>query len=232
MAGYLSQDPMMLHEIREGIDQHAATCTGMMEMELTKDNRTDAKLFNFRAIYANPETSWYGYFMDNKMPNFSKDKWKDIVKGFFEKYAGLATWHQQIIDEVRKTGMYKGPTGRIWKFNKYPQKGGYLDYDVGQIRNYMVQGTSGDIIKLAMVVANKKRLATGLIESKQVITVHDSYIWDTPEHEAKELAKIIIEVFREIPELCQKYFGFRINCPITGEADLGLSWGDMKGLNI
>lgn len=226
-AAYLSGDQMMKYEIINKIDQHAATCVDMMEMELTKYHRFLAKTANFRMIYANPETSWYGYYMDNNMPDFTKERWKEIVKAFFLKYHGLATWHDKIIDEVYLTGMYTGPTGRFWNFQKFLNKG-VLDYSVGQIRNYMVQGTAGDVIKVAAVVANKRRKAAGLLRSKIVNTVHDSIIWDTPEEEAHELARITIDVFNEIPDLCEKAFGFRFDIPIDGEAELGPTWGELK----
>jgi DNA polymerase-1 len=222
----------MMHEIRNKIDQHAATCTDIMELELTKPNRTKAKNCNFRMIYANPETSWYGYFMDNNMPDFTKDKWKEIVSGFFKKYHGLAKWHETIIEEVYRTGMYTGPTGRYWKFQKFQQNDMSWDYSVGQIRNYMVQGTAGDVIKVALVIANKRRKKAGLLLSKCVMCVHDSIIWDCPEEEAEELAKINIEVFNEIPEICERTFGFKMEIPIDGEADLGISWGEVAPLAI
>lgn len=225
-AAYLANDPVMKHEIRNKIDQHAATCTGMMELELNTENRNNAKTFNFRAIYANPETSWYGYFMDTNMPDFSKDKWKGIVEGFFVKYHGLAAWHDKIINEVSANGEYTGPTGRYWKFSKTLNKGAW-DYSVGQIRNYMVQGTAGDIIKVAAVIINKRRKAAGLTRSKMVMCVHDSIIWDAHPDEYRELAKINLEVFNEIPVICEKAFGFRIDIPIDGEAEAGITWGDV-----
>ena len=222
----------MLYEIANKVDQHAATCVDIMEMELTKPNRNLAKGCNFRMIYANPETSWYGYYMDGKMPPFSQNKWKGIVKGFFEKYHGLAVWHEKIIQDVYRDGYYVGPTGRRWDFQKLAQKDRSFDYSVGQIRNYMVQGTSGDIIKLALVIINKRRKKLGLTRSKLVMCVHDSLIWDTPEGEYEALARLNIEVFREIPALCKKYFNFDIPCPIDGEADAGHTWGDMVNIAI
>lgn len=222
----------MLEEIRSGVDQHAATCTSpdMMDLPLTKENRSDAKIFNFRAIYCDPRTAPYAYYMDTKMPSFSKKRWEEIVTGFFTKYNGLGDWHGDIINTVRKTGELRGPTGRLWKFNKQLKKGGYYDYSVAQIRNYPVQGTAGDLIKLALVYINKRRLKQGLVKSKLCMSVHDSIIWDSPEEEVEQLARINIETFREIPELAKKHFGFDINVPITGEAEAGPSWGNMRGI--
>ena len=234
ICAVLSQDPIMLEEIRSGIDQHAATCTSpdMMNLPLTKDNRTDAKIFNFRAIYCNPSSASYAYFMDPKMPDFPQKRWEAILEGFFKKYSGMGAWHNEIIKQVRKTGELRGPTGRIWKFDKQQQKGGWYDYSVAQIRNYPVQGTAGDLIKLAMVYIEKRRRQARLLKSKLMIGVHDCLVWDTPEEEAYELAEIAIRTFREIPELVKRHFNFDINCPITGEAELGPSWGTMKGLHI
>jgi DNA polymerase I-like protein with 3'-5' exonuclease and polymerase domains len=227
MAAHLSQDPVMLHEIRNNIDQHAATCTDIMELEMTKPNRVLAKICNFRMIYADPENSWYGYYMDVKMPNFSEEKWKGIVAGFFNKYTGLAEWHDKIIDQVYNEGQYTGPTGRFWKFKKVNKKG-VFDYSTGQIRNYMVQGTSGDIIKMAMVIINKRRKAMGLTKSKLIMCVHDSIIWDSPEEEVYQLAKLNLEVFREIPQVCKRVFGFDLLVPIDGEAAIGDTWGNVQ----
>jgi DNA polymerase I-like protein with 3'-5' exonuclease and polymerase domains len=233
MAAHLSGDKTMIHEVQNGIDQHAATCKDIMELEVTKGNRFTAKVCNFRMIYADPKTSWFGYHMDTNMPDFGKDKWKGIVKGFFNKYSGLAAWHDKIILHVQKYGTYTGPTGRFWNFQKYEQADMSWDYSTGQIRNYMVQGTSADIIKVAGVIINKRRKQAGLTRSKMVMWVHDSIIWDTPEDEAERLAKINIEVFREIPAICKKAFNFDMIVPIDGEAELGpLNWGDVTQLTL
>jgi DNA polymerase-1 len=234
IKAFLAQEPTMLQEIRNSVDQHAATCTSpdMMALPLTKDNRQNAKIFNFRAIYCRPETAPYAYYMDPDMPNFSQKRWETIIEGFFKKYNGLLTYHKECVSEVRKTGQLVGPTGRIWKFQKVEKRGGYKDYSEPQIYNYPTSGTAADIIKLAIVVANKRRLQEGLIKSLPMIAVHDSYVWDTPEEECESLAKIVIETFREIPFLCKKHFGFEISCPITGEASFGKSWGEQMVIEL
>ncbi len=105
-------------------------------------------------------------------------------------------------------------------------------YSPNKIRNYMVQGTAGDLIKLAMLVVNQRRLREGLIRSKPIMTVHDSLVWDTPNEEYMRLAEIHVEVFRELPQLCKKYFGFTLRVPITGEVEVGETWGTTTQLDI
>ena len=54
----------------------------------SKQNRVNAKVFNFRMIYGG---SAYGFYKDPKMPNFSKRKWEKAVEAFNTKYSGFMT---------------------------------------------------------------------------------------------------------------------------------------------
>ena len=228
----LTQDPVMVQEILAGVDQHAYTCTApeLMNLKLTKENRTDAKLFNFRAIYANPHTASYAYFMDEKLPNFSKKRWETIMQGFFGKYAGMGRVHNEWIKEVRQTGRLTGPTGRVWNFMKHPMKDGSLDYKVTQIRNYPVQGTAGDVIKMALVYI-RKELLSKYPHALMTMTVHDSIIFDLG-RDYEEVARICIDVFNRIPELMLKHFKWEMTLPIDGEAELGINWASTKELAL
>lgn len=223
-AAFLSQDPIMCQEIRDGSDAHAATCVDIMELPLTESNRQDAKICNFRMLYCNPKSGAYAYYMDARMPNFPQSKWDSIVEGFFLKYRGLAAWHERLVKEVRQTGQLRGPTGQRWVFQKELKKQSYWDYSVEKIRNYPVQGLSGALIKLAIIIIRKR--SKHLKNKKFIMTVHDSLIWDVADQEVEELAKINLEVFKELPDLCKKYFNFYINIPIKGEAQWGKTWGD------
>jgi DNA polymerase-1 len=225
----ITGDPVMIQEIKEGQDQHAHSCEHLMELPVTKDNRTDAKIFNFRAIYADPDSAPYAYYMDNKMPNFTKKKWDGICEGFFSHYAGMSQAHIEWIEYVRKHGTFTGPTGRIWQFVKENKRGIY-DYSVTKIRNYPVQGTSGDVIKMALIKLNQA--IKHIPECLLTMTVHDSIIMDMPEKYIEPVAKDAIEIFQSIPDLMKKYFDWEMKVPITGEADAGLSWGTTVQLEI
>lgn len=221
----LTMDQVMIKEILDKVDQHAAACVDLMELPLNKENRTDAKIFNFRAIYANPETAAWAYFMDHKMPSFTQKKWQRIMDGFYEKYSGMFYVHQDWIAQVRKSGQIVGPTGRVWKFEKELKKGVW-DYSVTRIRNYPVQGTAGDVIKVALVYLRKRLAKFPMV--KMLMTVHDSIIFDLPAELAHEVARICIDTFNEIPDLMLKHFGWKMPVPIDGEADIGPSWGELE----
>ena len=225
----LTQDPVMMQEIACGRDQHAYTCVHHMERELTKQNRTEAKIFNFRAIYIDPKVAPFAYFMDTTMPSFSKKKWQAVVDGFFDHYNVMASAHLAWIDEVNLNGQIVGKTGRIWKFHKEEKK--YWAYNGNKIRNYPVQGSAGDLLKLAMVYI-RRRVTQVYPAVKMCIAVHDSVIFDLPKELALPVAKICIEVFELLPQLAEEHFNWKISVPITGDAKAGPSWGTAEDLTI
>lgn len=222
----LTQDPIMVRELWDGVDVHAEHCVKLMERELTKENRQDAKILNFRIIFADEKSAPYAFYMDQKMPDFSQKKWEAICEGFYSKYQVFSSVHKDWCKQVNKCGYIIGPTGRRWEFDKHLKKGGYHAYNKAQIYNYPVQGTSGDIIKLAMVYVRKriKHLPVYLIN-----TVHDSLILDGDgEEHCIEAGRICLETFREIPDLVKKHFNWDMGVPITGEISIGNSWGNTK----
>lgn len=220
----------MIDDLWRGVDAHNYACTELMELPLEGENRNNAKIFNFRAIYAEQSVAAYAYYMDPKMPMFSKKKWDAIVERFFQAYPEIVSTHTEWVNEVRQNGQLIGPTGRIWKFDKV-QKRGYMDYSASQIYNYPVQGSSGDIIKMCIIkIAQDLRKYN--MKSLMCNTVHDSIIFDAPEKEVQNLGEICVTHFRKVPEYLLKYFNWELKVPIDGEVQYGPSWGEMKELKL
>lgn len=225
VAAELSQDMIMLNEINNGIDQHSATCVELMEQPLNKDNRTDAKIFNFRMIYGG---SPYGFYMDSKMPNFALKKWDTIYDNFYNKYQGLDHWQRSNIAEVMKNGVLTTITGRRYTFHKTMRKEGIDVYNDRQIKNYPVQGMAGgDILPLLCVVIRRGLVSSGL-SSRLILTVHDSIILDVLEAERERVIRLCSTVVNNLRTYIRSYFGVAWTAKIEGETEIGTNWGAMK----
>ena len=224
VAAYLSQDPTMIHEINNGIDQHAAACVDLMERELTKENRNDAKIFNFRMIF---DGSAYGFYMDNKMPNFTQKKWTTIVDRFKEKYRALFTYHSKNLMEVRNSGGWlRAQSGRYYRFHKRYKQGHGWDYSPSQVANKLIQAMAAEIMKLAIIHIRRK--LKPMPEVLLIDQVHDSIIIDCPEKYVDKVATICYNVFIELPVLIEKYLtGKPFNVLLEGEVDVGPTWGEV-----
>lgn len=233
-AAWLSQDAKMIEEINGGIDQHVATVVDLMEMEFlgkehkqSKDNRDKAKVFNFRMIYGGTE---WGFYLDIDMPSFSIQKWKRIIRDFFDKYSGLEAFHGKCVKFVYRNGYLKLPTGRWFKFNKKHLKDGTYGYAINQIKNYPIQGMSGgDILPLMAVIIRRGMRKMGL-KSKLVLTVHDSIVFDYLNEEKEKLARLCYSVGNNLGQYIKNYYGLDWNVDLECEVEVGPNYGAMKYL--
>jgi DNA polymerase-1 len=227
VCAFMCQDPVMIKEILSGIDQHSENAINILGAKPGAKNfdelRTVAKIVTFRLIYGG---SAYGFYMDPKMPNYSRKKWNKIVEDFYDKYEGLGLWQNDCILEVTANGGWlKNPTGREFHFNE-KFDGGYKE---AQIKNFPVQSlATADIMPLAMCIIYKKLYVEMKVKSVCIGQVHDSLVFDAVKDEMRLIAKTCIKVFEDLPMYIEKVFGFNFNLPLTGDAEWGTNYGAMK----
>ena len=230
-AIWLSQDPVGLHEIREGIDQHADNMQMLfnitMDQPEAKEYRGHAKTFQFRLLYGG---SAYGMFMDPNMPPYPVREWDTIVKKYYEKYKVLRQYQQRNIDLVHINGGYlKTITGRVYHFDRFtqPDWNGYV-YATQKICNYPNQGlATGDIFPVIMLLARDKIQKRNL-KSKVMLQVHDSVILDAFEAELPTLRVIFDEITNELTQVLKKCYGFNFDIPLNIEMEVGPNYRELK----
>lgn len=226
-AAWLSQDRVMIQEILAGVDVHADNAINFFDAVKGTPKydglRTDAKVMTFRLIYGG---SSYGFFMDQSMPRFSKNKWDVIVNKFWEKYRGLKAWQDENVRSANENGgRLRSATGRIFIFDKDDRTGGYSRR---QICNYPVQSlATADIMPLAMCLIGRRMYDEGY-KSRMMGQVHDSVLFDTHDSELKHLAKLCLEVFRALPGYLEKMFGFTWNVPLDGDVEYGKNYQELN----
>jgi len=227
VAAWLAQDSIAMQEIWDDVDCHADNAIKFFG---DIKYRQDAKIMTFRLLYGG---SAYAFWIDPKMPDFSKTRWNEIVRAYSMKYRGITAWQERNIQKVPlNKGLLHSPTGRIYKIpmephKKYPNTMIYKDTC---IKNYPVQGTAtGDIVPLAMNLMDDKMNETPekFISTDWMGQVHDSMIFDTMPHEVKLTAFTGIQVFETLPSVISDLWQVDFNLPMTGEAEWGPNYGDM-----
>jgi len=227
VAAQLSQDTTMIAEINNNVDQHSAACVDLMELELTKENRFFAKIFNFRMIYGGAA---YGFYMDDAMPAFSHKKWKGIVEGFYDKYAGLQLWQDKNIQYVYKNGYLQAPTGRVFIFNKDTDTGNFGVYNEKKIKNYPVQGVAGGDILPLLTILLRRGMQKYDLKSKMILTVHDSVVFDYHNDELGKLVKLCNAAVEGLTKNIKSYFGIPWNVNLAGDVEIGDNYGSLKAV--
>lgn len=219
VAAYLSQDPILCQEVRDGVDIHTNN-----QKRFNLPTKTIAKIFVFRLLYGG---SAYSYAKDKEFNWISSDPkyWQKIIDEFYEKYQGVAKWHEHIVSEASKTGRLVMPTGRIYTYQPYWKIDKWV-WPRTTILNYPVQGLGADLMAIARVSAYKRLRDKCLF----INTVHDSILVDVdndPELWYYIWNKFNI-VFADIPENFKRLFGVEFNLPMKCESKMGMDWLNMK----
>ena len=84
--------------------------------------------------------------------------------------------------------------------------------------NMPVQGTSADIIKVAMINLDRE-MEKRQLRSKMLLQVHDELIFEVPETEREEMHQLVPKIMSTALEL---------SVPIKVDIKAGKNWGEME----
>jgi len=210
-AAYISQDPVLIKELRDGEDIHSNNQAAFKLLD-----RLAAKRFMFKMIYGGTAQ---GFAMDADFLylKMSARRWQEVIDAFYAKYQSIAKWHSVLIAEVLRTAQYTIPSGRELDFRQPLTKPEW--YYVPKIKNYPVQGFGADLVKLARISLYKRMMASGC-KSLLVNTIHDSIIIDIPEKEWYNISMMVKKVFEDLPINIKNVWEFDIGLKISTEASI------------
>ncbi len=200
----------------EGRDIHAITASqvfGVPLAEVTSDMRREAKAVNFGIIYG---ISAFGLATDL---NISAKKAQQYIDRYFETYSDVKSYMQSNVEKATKDGFVETLLGRRRVINEL-RASNYNVRAFGEraAMNMPLQGSSADIIKIAMINVMKK-LEAGNYRAKLVLQVHDELVIDCPVEEQTAVAKLLQEEMENAVSL---------KVPLTVEIGVGKTWFDTK----
>jgi len=221
ILAHVTQDPALLETFRRDQDIHAATAARLFNVPLqqvTKNQRRIAKTTVFGTIYG---ISAFGLAARTDL---SRDEAQRLINGLFETYPGI----KRVFDETLQFGREHGYVETLLGRRRYFGRGrdNALVTASGSRRlaaereaiNAPIQGTSADLIKMAMSRLFQE-LETGGYAAKMILQVHDELLLETPDDELDEVRALVAKVMEGIyPEL---------SVPLEVEASAGRNWDEM-----
>ncbi len=191
----------------------AADIHGIKESEVTKSMRSMAKAVIFGIVYG---ISGFGL---GENLNISRTEANHFIEKYYEFYPGVKEYMVNIVNEAYKTGEVKTMFGRIRKIKEL-KDANYRTRSMGErmALNTPIQGTSADIMKLAMIEIYKK-LEENHLESKMILQVHDEIIMDIKKDELEKLKVILKDAMENVVTL---------KVPLKIEINTGVNWYDAK----
>ncbi len=216
VLAHLSQDPGLLEIFRQDGDIHTATAVrllGVAANRVTSDMRRLAKTVNFGVIYG---MSGYGL---EQATELSREEAEQFITSYFEKYPDVKKYLEDTKRQAREVGYVQTILGRRRAIPEIHSSNRILREAAERMAiNMPVQGTSADIIKVAMVRLDRE-MAQRKLKSKLLLQVHDELIFEVPEDELGEMKKLVSRVMSAALEL---------SVPVKVEIKTGKNWGEME----
>jgi DNA polymerase-1 len=195
-----------------GEDVHTATAAEILGADpekVTPSERSKAKMVNYGIAYG---LSAYG--LADRL-NIEQEEAAAYIERYFERFPKVKAYIEATIEEARANGYVTTLLGRR---RPIPELGsGRVQTRMQGERlavNMPIQGTSADIIKLAMVRAHRALAESGL-ETLLVLQIHDELLFEGPVKEM-EAASDLVRV-----AMCE---AFELDPPLTVDIGVGQDW--------
>ncbi len=219
VMAHVSGDNELKRIFEAGEDIHtqaAIAVLGKKETQVTKEDRRVAKMVNFGIMYG---ISPFGL---GKQLGIEPGEAKEIIERYYTRFPAVKKWIGAILAEAYEKGFVETLGG----FRRYVLELRSNKMTVRHLGeriavNSPIQGTAADIIKRAMVEISEKLKKE--YETKMILQVHDELVFEVPEKELKQAAKLV----KDTMENC-----FKLNVPLVVEFKSGDNWGQMKPLKI
>ncbi len=212
---HLSQDPSLIAAFISDEDIHTKTASKLFDIsiaEVTSEMRRAAKTVNFGVIYG---MSDYGL---EQATELSREGAAQFIALYFERYPGVKEYIEITKEQARKLGYVQTVLGRrrfIPEINSPNRQ--VREAAERMAINAPVQGTSADIIKVAMINIHREIKKRNL-KSKMLLQIHDELVFEVPQEEVEEMKSLVSEIMSQAMKLC---------VPLKIDVKLGKNWAEM-----
>lgn len=198
ILAYIANDEKMLHAFKEGFDIHRKTASEVFNIpfdEVDSEHRSRAKAVNFGIVYG---ISDYSLSQDLKI---SRKEAKEYIDKYFEKFSGVHKYMSDVVEKAKEDGYVKTLFNRRRNIPEL-QNSNFNIRAFGErvALNMPIQGTSADIIKIAIVkIFNKFR--DDCLDAHIIVTVHDEIVVEVKKEELDKVRNIIRTIMENIDGL-------------------------------
>jgi DNA polymerase-1 len=209
----LTQDKGLLEGLTSGEDIHRATAAKVFQIpvaDVTKEQRNQAKMVNYGISYG---ISAFGLAQRLGIPRADA---KNLIDGYFTQYPGIRRYMTETVEQARERGYVETITGRRRYLPDLRSANATVRASAERNAiNMPIQGSSADLIKIAMVQIAKIARAENW-KSKLLLQVHDELVFDLYLPEKSRVLEVVQDRMKNaMPEL---------KVPIVVDTGLGANW--------
>lgn len=208
----LANDEHMKDAFSKHFDIHRATAAKIYHIDIndvTKEQRRNAKSVNFGIVYG---ISAFGLSEQLDIPR--KDA-AALIDEYFQQYPSIKQYIDDNVAFARENGYAQTLLGRRrYLYDINSRNAGLRQFAERNAVNMPIQGTSADMIKIAMIRIWKRFKQLNL-KSKMILQVHDELVFDVFNPELEDVKDIVrSEMLNALP----------LPIPVEVGIDVGKNW--------
>ncbi len=214
ILAHIAEDELLIDAFKKDQDIHSRTCMELYnipEDKVTPELRRIAKIINFGIIYG---MSAFGL---SKELNIEMYQANEFIENYFNKYKGIKKYIEKTKNDIKTKSYVENIFGRkryLPNMSRYSKQ--QTAFVLRAATNTPIQGTSADLIKIAMIDIHNEFTAKK-IRSKMILQVHDELIFEVIPEEKDMVQKIASEKMENVYE-------FKV--PIKVDINFGKNWGE------
>ncbi|QIK70210.1 DNA polymerase I [Erysipelothrix sp. HDW6C] len=210
VLSYLADEAKMMASFNENLDIHTSTAQEIFGVDQVNSNmRRQAKSVNFGIVYG---ISSFGL---SKQLDISVKDAASFIERYNEVYPNIQKYMDTVISNCEIDGYVTTFFGRRRYIPEIHDKNRAVsEFGKRAAMNAPIQGTAADIIKMAMIEANKALKANNL-KSSMILQVHDELVFDVVEDELDRVTELMTDVMEKVVDW---------PIPMKVSVSVGTSW--------
>jgi DNA polymerase-1 len=174
--------------------------------------RSSAKALNFGIIYG---MSTFGFSQSAGVDN---EEAREFIRKYFENYPQVAHFLDEIKISVREKGYVETELGRRRNIPEINSSNFQVRAAAERMAvNMPIQGLAADIIKLAMIEADRL-IREKYSKVRMILQIHDELLFEVPDREAEKFAENLKEVMENV---------YKLSVPLIVDVKVGDNWGEV-----
>ena len=198
ILAHISDSKDLIDAYVNGEDIHTKVASDIFAVpksEVSKEMRSAAKAVIFGIVYGIS-----GFGLGENIGLSTKDA-KLFIDKYYELYPGVKKYMDNIVHEAYMDGSVRTLLERKRVIDEL-NRSNYMERMSGEriALNTPIQGTSADIIKMAMVKIDEEFIKRG-IKSKMLLQIHDELVFDIVDSEKEEVSNLVRDIMKNIVSL-------------------------------
>jgi DNA polymerase-1 len=216
VLAHIAGEDVLKEIFRRGEDVHTATAAEVLGVERDQadpGSRSKAKMINYGIVYG---LSAYGLADRLQIP---REEAEDFINRYLDRFPAVRRFIDETIESATELGYVTTLFGRRRQVPELRARNRQTR-SLGErlAVNTVIQGTAADIIKLAMVRADRALEEAG-VQTRLILQIHDELLFEGPADEAEQAAEI---VQHEMVAACE------LDPPLAVDVGIGPNWLEAK----